>query len=94
MLGVELAAIDLVVQLGRQLALGDVVAGEFSGIGIEDAQLHVAKAQVKVGVQRSAQHVDFTGDRDRRELIDRTVDVHLAREFGFDDRPVTVPSML
>ena len=76
-LRIEFAAVDLVVQLRGELALGDVVARELAGIRIEDAQLDVAKAHRQIGVERRAQEVDLTGDRYRRERIDVAVQIDL-----------------
>ena len=42
MAGLELAVLDVIVQIGGQLALRDVVAGELARIRIEGRQLDVA----------------------------------------------------
>ena len=92
-LRIELAAFDLVVQFGRELALGDVVSGEFSGVRVEDAKLDIAKTQFQIGVHRRAQNVDFSVERYRRELVYLAVQYRFLRaNSAFDDRPSTVPS--
>jgi hypothetical protein len=77
MLGIELAVIHFVVQLGSELALGDVVARKLAGIGIEGGELHIAEIQRHIDVQRSAEHIHVAGNGYRRIRSNAAVQVDL-----------------
>ena len=68
------------MQIGRELALADVVARELARVGIEGGELHVAEAHADVAELRGGEQVHFACDLDRR------VTVHLALQFDLRTR--------
>ncbi len=77
MLGFELAILDQVLEVRRERALGDVVPGEASGIGVEHGQRNVLEFQADIGVPVEGEELNLARDRDGRELPDLTLEVHL-----------------
>src|SRR5258706_16012390 len=82
MLRIELSSVDLVVQFGGELALRYVVTGKFARIWIEDGQLHVAETHRDIGIELRPQYVELAGDRNRRILAHRTVQIHFRPRSG------------
>ena len=68
-LGIELAAVDFVVQFGGEFTLGDVVAGEIARIRIEGAEFHVAENSSPNLYKRRAEQIDFADDGHRGKCI-------------------------
>jgi len=75
--GLELALLDLVVHVHRQLALVDLVADEVPGIRIDDGEIDIAEAHGEVGKERGRQQVDLTGDLPGRVAVDLAIELHL-----------------
>ena len=74
MLRVERPTHDVVMQVGAELALGDVVAGKFARIGIEDAELDVVEAEREIRVEGAAE-THLSGDRHRSKRPNLAVQV-------------------
>ena len=56
----QLAILHLVMQIGTELALGNVVAGKTPGVGVEGGEIHVVEAHADVGVARGRQQIGLT----------------------------------
>ena len=63
--GGQLALLDPVRYVHRQLALVDPVAGEVPGVRVDDGEVEIPEAYLEVGVERGRQQVDLAGDLDR-----------------------------
>ena len=90
-LSVELAVLDLVLEFGRERALGDVVAGELAGVRVEDGSEMFSNLS-PTSVWRSKAKICtlpaiVTGENSPTSPFRSTV----AEEFGSVDRPVNDP---
>ena len=68
------------MQVGGELALGDVVAGERRRVGVEDRQRDVLELEPQVGVTVERKRLQLALDGHRRELVE------LAREADLGAR--------
>jgi len=76
MLRVELAIVDLVVDVNGQLALLDLVAGKSTGVGCCARELHAAEAHVQIAVRGGRQRIHLPPDMHRRVAIDLALQLH------------------
>src|SRR6188508_498810 len=61
---IELAVADLVMQLGGQSTLGDVVSGKYTRIRIEHRQRDVLELHADVGIPVEGEGLDRAADGD------------------------------
>ncbi len=75
---VQLAIVDVIVDVDGQLSFLDLVAGESPRIGRDRAELHALEAHFHVGEERGGEQIDLPAD------ARRGVAIHLAveRDFG------------
>ena len=78
----ELAVLDLVVHVERELALLDPVAGVLHRVGRERRQVDVARLAGEVERQLARERMDSSRDLDRRGAIDARVHRDVAGLFG------------
>src|SRR6185312_77853 len=76
--GVELALVQQVVHVSRQLALGDRVASVFAGVGAEPGQLNVGGLALDVEGGHRLQRVDVAADVHWRGIVQ----LRLRHQFG------------
>ncbi len=79
LLGIELAILDVIRHVDRQLALLDLVAREAAGVGRDGGHLHALEAHLHVGEQRGGQQVDLAVDLRGRVAIHLAFELRLSR---------------